>query len=91
MIFYKISKYSTESHMKKRIKVSRIAKIFENADATQERIYKRQNSWGKSRSPELSFDDVLKEGIPIFSCKEAGLEGQKEVCLSVRVCVCPQN
>ena len=70
MSFYKISKYSTESHMKKRIKVSRIAKIFENADATQERIYKRQNSWGKSRSPELSFDDVLKEGFLSLAAKK---------------------
>ena len=47
--------------------MSRIAKIFENSDTTQERIYKKQNSWGKLRSPELSFDDVLKEGFLFLS------------------------
>ena len=63
MIFLSDISNSTEGHIKKRIKVSSIAKIFENSDATQERICKRSNSSGKPRPPELSFDDVLKEGF----------------------------
>ena len=61
---YKIfSKYSAEGHVKKMINVSSMAKMFENSDAGQEKTYKRSTSGGKKKTPEISLDEILKEGI----------------------------
>ena len=59
---YAFSKNSSGSHIKSGIRVSNIAKVFENLDITPEKTYEKSSSQGKVRPSDLNLNEVLKQG-----------------------------